>query len=56
MNFPSFLNVLRGQIDVSGRPRRSSRAELERYGDQMDTVLLAVRPGLSGPRQVFPRS
>lgn len=51
---PQFLNVLRGQMSVVG-PRPIVTAELERYGDQMDTVL-AVRPGLSGLWQVSGRN
>jgi len=51
---PQFLNVLRGQMSVVG-PRPIVRAELERYGDQMDAVL-AVRPGLSGLWQVSGRN
>ncbi|MCP9848212.1 sugar transferase [Cyanobium sp. Morenito 9A2] len=51
---PQFVNVLRGEMSVVG-PRPIVRAELKRYGRQMDEVL-AVRPGLTGLWQVSGRN
>ncbi|MCP9915119.1 sugar transferase [Cyanobium sp. ATX 6F1] len=51
---PQFVNVLRGEMSVVG-PRPIVRAELKRYGLQMDEVL-AVRPGLTGLWQVSGRN
>ena len=51
---PQFINVLRGEMSVVG-PRPIVDKEIDRYGPYMDEVL-AVRPGLTGLRQVSGRN
>lgn len=51
---PQLLNVLRGDMSLVG-PRPVIRAELARYGDNVDYFLL-VRPGMTGLWQVSGRS
>lgn len=52
--FPQFLNVLRGDMSVVG-PRPVTTHELSRYGDGL-RLLLSVRPGITGPWQVYGRN
>lgn len=49
---PQFLNVLRGEMSVVG-PRPLTRADLERLGFDRDPLRATVRPGITGPAQVF---
>ncbi|MCX8522059.1 MAG: sugar transferase [Rhodoferax sp.] len=51
---PQLFNVLRGEMSLVG-PRPVTRKELEQYGDQV-SLLLSVRPGMSGLSQVSGRS
>jgi lipopolysaccharide/colanic/teichoic acid biosynthesis glycosyltransferase len=51
---PQFLNVLRGDMSVVG-PRPVTTDELPRYGDGI-SLLLSVRPGVTGPWQVQGRN
>lgn len=52
--FPQFLNVILGDMSIVG-PRPVTEEELERYGDDVDTVLSA-RPGVTGYWQAFARN
>lgn len=52
--FPQFLNVILGDMSIVG-PRPVTEEELERYGDDVDTVL-SVRPGVTGYWQAFARN
>ncbi len=47
-----FLNVLRGEMSVVG-PRPLTRADLERLGWLDDPERQRLRPGITGPAQVF---
>jgi undecaprenyl-phosphate galactose phosphotransferase len=51
---PQLWNVVRGDMSLVG-PRPIVMAELEKYGDAK-TLLLQVRPGLTGSWQVSGRS
>jgi lipopolysaccharide/colanic/teichoic acid biosynthesis glycosyltransferase len=51
---PQFLNVLKGEMSLVG-PRPVVPAEIEQYGDYA-SLLLSVRPGLTGQWQVSGRS
>ncbi len=51
---PQFLNVLRGDMSVVG-PRPVTVDEQPRYGDGLP-LLLSVRPGITGPWQVYGRN
>lgn len=51
---PQFLNVITGDMSIVG-PRPVTEEELERYGDDVDTVL-SVRPGVTGYWQAFARN
>ncbi len=51
---PQLVNVIRGELSLVG-PRPVTRAELERYGEQVPQ-LLSVRPGLTGYWQISGRS
>jgi lipopolysaccharide/colanic/teichoic acid biosynthesis glycosyltransferase len=53
--FPQFFNVLRGQMSLVG-PRPPLPYEYERYGVWHKRRLLAVKPGITGLRQVSGRS
>jgi lipopolysaccharide/colanic/teichoic acid biosynthesis glycosyltransferase len=50
---PQLLNVLRGEMSLVG-PRPEQVELVERYRDD-ERVRLAVKPGLTGPMQVFGR-
>ncbi len=50
---PQLLNVLRGEMSLVG-PRPEQVELVERYSDD-ERVRLAVKPGLTGPMQVFGR-
>lgn len=52
--FPQFLNVILGDMSIVG-PRPVTEEELERYGDDVDTVLSA-RPGVTGYWQAYARN
>jgi lipopolysaccharide/colanic/teichoic acid biosynthesis glycosyltransferase len=47
-----FVNVLRGEMSVVG-PRPLTAADLERLGWTDDAVRQQLRPGITGPAQVF---
>jgi lipopolysaccharide/colanic/teichoic acid biosynthesis glycosyltransferase len=49
---PQFVNVLRGEMSVVG-PRPLTASELERLGWTQDRVRASVRPGITGPAQVY---
>ncbi len=51
---PQLFNVIRGDMSLVG-PRPVIRAELERYGDDVDYFLM-VRPGMTGLWQVSGRN
>jgi lipopolysaccharide/colanic/teichoic acid biosynthesis glycosyltransferase len=51
---PQLLNVLKGEMSLVG-PRPVVPAEIEQYGDYA-SLLLSVRPGLTGQWQVSGRS
>ena len=51
---PQLFNVIRGEMSLVG-PRPVIRAELERYGDDVDYFLM-VRPGMTGLWQVSGRN
>lgn len=51
---PQFLNVLRGDMSVVG-PRPVTKNELKKYGNGLP-VLHSVRPGITGPWQVYGRN
>lgn len=51
---PQLFNVLRGDMSLVG-PRPVVKAELERYGDDVDYYLM-VRPGITGLWQVSGRN
>jgi lipopolysaccharide/colanic/teichoic acid biosynthesis glycosyltransferase len=50
---PQLLNVLRGDMSIVG-PRPEQTELVERYGPE-DRFRLDVKPGLTGPMQVFGR-
>jgi exopolysaccharide biosynthesis polyprenyl glycosylphosphotransferase len=50
---PQFVNVLKGDMSLVG-PRPEQVELVERYTDE-DRVRLAVRPGMTGPMQVYGR-
>lgn len=50
---PQLLNVLRGEMSIVG-PRMITAPELEKYGE-FQTLLLTVKPGLTGYWQVYGR-
>jgi exopolysaccharide biosynthesis polyprenyl glycosylphosphotransferase len=51
---PQLLNVLKGDLSLVG-PRAITSDELDRYGDDVDT-LLNIRPGVTGYWQINGRS
>jgi len=51
---PQLFNVIRGEMSLVG-PRPVIKAELERYGDDVDYFLM-VRPGMTGLWQVSGRN
>lgn len=51
---PQLWNVLRGDMSLVG-PRPEELALVERYPPEAREVRLAVRPGLTGPMQVYGR-
>jgi len=50
---PQFVNVLRGDMSLVG-PRPEQVELVERYTDE-DRFRLAVKPGMTGPMQVYGR-
>lgn len=52
--FPQFFNVLKGEMSFIG-PRPVTEPELAKYGD-MASIILSVKPGLSGMWQISGRS
>jgi exopolysaccharide biosynthesis polyprenyl glycosylphosphotransferase len=50
---PQFVNVLRGEMSLVG-PRPEEEAVVELY-DERQRIRLAVKPGLTGPMQVYGR-
>jgi exopolysaccharide biosynthesis polyprenyl glycosylphosphotransferase len=52
--FPQLLNVLRGEMSMVG-PRPEEEAVVALY-DERQRIRLAVKPGLTGPMQVYGRS
>jgi exopolysaccharide biosynthesis polyprenyl glycosylphosphotransferase len=52
--FPQLLNVLRGDMSLVG-PRPEEEAVVALY-DERQRIRLAVKPGLTGPMQVYGRS
>ena len=51
---PQLLNVLRAEMSLVG-PRPDEEAVVARYSDAARAVRLAVKPGLTGPMQVYGR-
>jgi lipopolysaccharide/colanic/teichoic acid biosynthesis glycosyltransferase len=51
---PQLFNVIRGEMSLVG-PRPVIRAELSKYGDDVDYFLM-VRPGMTGLWQVSGRN
>lgn len=51
---PQLVNILRGDMSLVG-PRPEQLDLVERYPPEARAVRLAVRPGLTGPMQVFGR-
>jgi exopolysaccharide production protein ExoY len=51
---PQLINVVRGEMSLVG-PRPIVRSEMSRYGDRLDSYVLA-RPGLTGAWQISGRS
>jgi len=51
---PQLLNVLRGEMSLVG-PRPEQIELVERYSDEQRSVRLAVKPGMTGPMQVYGR-
>jgi len=51
---PQLWNVLRGDMSLVG-PRPEELALVERYPEEAREVRLAVKPGLTGPMQVYGR-
>jgi lipopolysaccharide/colanic/teichoic acid biosynthesis glycosyltransferase len=51
--FPQLFNVLFGQMSLVG-PRMITAPELQKYGPHRE-LLLTVKPGITGPWQVFGR-
>jgi exopolysaccharide biosynthesis polyprenyl glycosylphosphotransferase len=52
---PQLINVLRAEMSLVG-PRPEQIDLVERYGEEAARVRLAVKPGLTGPMQVFGRA
>ena len=51
---PQLINVLRGEMSLVG-PRPEQLDLVERYAEDAREVRLAVKPGMTGPMQVFGR-